>query len=327
MTDIEDLLLSAGVDSAQGRAEALALCFRAMPLRRGESSKHESLEEIFDRGFFLSPEECRRTLDFFGAGEAEVGSAFGIAWPWTRINGAFVAPGLPVRLGDAEEEGADAVYRVAEKRILREAAGEEEIFIDCGASAPGGGFPFDLLCFGAMERYLLKAGRLSIEDLFCRLELPVSRVELDRIFIRGMRMDPALVEGLPGPGQEDAGVVGTVLSISRPLKADFAPDPAVFFGIRADVRELSEKGGELEVLSERGERAVFEIKGGEEFWRVDLREGSYPLHSVNLHRREAGLRLEVEPSLELDLLAPGTRGRLAFDLHSDLVMLEKRYGA
>jgi len=316
MAEREELLLGAGIDPGQPPAEALALIFRSMPLRSKTSDPPAPLEEVFERGFFGCLDECRRCLEFFGEHSPETGEAFGVAWPWSRVQGAVVFPALPLRLRQAEEDGPDGAYRLHEQKILREAAGEERCFLDLAHKGKEQDFPFDLLCFGPMERYLLQDGILEIEDLFCRLRVGISAKELESLFVRTMRMDPALIEGLSLPEMKER----AVLSIARPADPRFL-DPEAFFRVRADIREVSVSGEGLELHSEREEHAVFRITEKDRHWRAELVDGSYMLHRVDMRLNEDHAFLEVFPSEELYLLAPGKRGRLAFDLHSDCVML------
>jgi len=316
MAGREDLLLSAGIDPGQPLADALALCFRSMPLRRRPSEPSASLEDVFARGFFGSLEECRRCLEFFGEYSPENGEAFGISWPWSRVQDAVVSPALPLRLRQTEEDGPDGAYRLQDNRILREAAGEETCFLDFARTGKEEDFPFDLLCFGPMERYLLQGGILEIEDLFCRLRVGISAGKLESLFIRTMRMDPTLIEGLSLPEMEER----AVLSIARPADPRFL-DPEAFFRVRADIREVSVSGKEIELHSERDEHAVFRITEEDRHWCAEVISGSYMLQRVDMRLTENHAFLEVFPAEELNLLAPGKRGRLAFDLHSDCVML------
>jgi len=294
-----------------------------MPIRRKQLPGEASLEEIFERGYFDGLAECRKALEILTGGEVLSGSAFGISWPWARLEGALVAPGIPVRLFSGEEEGPDGVYRFEGDEVLREAAGEVTPLLECTKMAPEKDVPLDLLCFGAMERYLLQDGLLTIEDLFCRLELPVSRHDLDRILIRGERLNPALIEDLPCRKAEEGGSLTPTLSIARPAETQFFPEPDAFFGMRADVRKVSPQGDFLKLESHRGDEALFRIERERTAWSAEMKEGRYPLAFVRCSRDQTLLHIEVRPSDELQLLAPGKRGRLAFDLHSDCVLLAR----
>lgn len=317
-----DYLEMAGIDPMQPPAESLAVFFRSYPLRQGPD-EGSSIEEIMDRGWCAGIEETSRLMEALTGMTPGFGTAFDCSWPWARIDGAVVAPALPIRLLSREEEGPDGMYRLEEMKVFREAAGEERDFLDLEIEGAGKAPPFDLLCFGAMERFVLSGSDLVIEDLFCRLRTRVSRAELDRILVRGLRLEPSVLEGLSILADLEDDQEASILEISRVVDTGkgFPLDPEVVMGARADVSSVRLSGDRMLVETERGESAVFTVTGKPRSWSLQLLEGSYPLRRLRLQLRDSCVDLEVQPSAELNLLYPGKRGRLAFDLHSDLMTL------
>jgi len=324
LIDREDFLANAGIDPRQPPAEALALFFRSFPLRFSDANARLP-EEIADSGLLLGLEECTKILEEFCGQSEGRGWAFSSSWPWARIGDAIVAPGLPVRVSAVEEQGPDGIYHVADGEIRREAVGAEDVFLRLEGHEQASSTPFDLLCFGAMERYLLRGSVLEIEDLFCRTRQQISGNILERILLRELRMDPGVLDGLELPRQVDENGPPACLEIRRPAAFSDARhlDCAAVMNARADVRSAVMKGKALHLESEGGERAVFEIEILPDGWNLRLREGFYPLERLELKDQGDTLFLGVEPAPVLDLLAPGKRGRLAFDLHSDFVNLAR----
>jgi len=321
----EDILLGAGINPSQPTADAAAIFFRAFPLKKAdpESSEERSPLEIVESGYLEGPSECRGMLDVLAPGGGEQWNAFGISWPVGRIEGMCVAPALPIRLGNATEEGPDGVYRMGDGGVFREAVGEEELFLSVAGESRSGTFPFDLLCFGPVERYLLTGGMIEIEDLFSRMRFRIDRNIAERIFLRTLRLAPAVLDGLSFP--EPDGEPPIILEISRPSELFMGRELGLeaLFSARADTESVVRTADGLIVRRHDGETAVFTVTEDNGTSRAELDEGMYTLTSCALAVSDASVRVSVEISPDIDPLRPGMRGRLVFDLHSDLVSLTR----
>ncbi|MCD4749079.1 MAG: hypothetical protein K8R59_06880 [Thermoanaerobaculales bacterium] len=313
-----DLLLAASIDPRQPPAEAAALMVRTIPLRHNEEQAETPAAEVA-RGWFSDPRTLGDVLAEITGAEVLAGTALGGGWPWLQVGDVVIAPGLPVKAGSTEEEGPDGVYRVAGERVLREAGGRERVFLEKMATT--GKADFDLLWFGAMERFLVRAGRLEVEDLFCRMLIPVRQVDLERLLVRGKRVEAAVLDGVPTDELEER----PTIEVARPVTATSPRwrDPEAFLSARIDIAAVTVTGAALSLRSERGETANFLCESGPAGWRLELESGAYPLEAITMRTAEDDLVLTAEVGSEIDLLRPGMRGRLAFDLISDLVELQK----
>jgi hypothetical protein len=232
----------------------------------------------------------------------------------------LVAPALPLVLTGSGGEGVDAAYSWRDGAVWREAAGVEELFLTTTNAGPIPGSAFDLLWFGDCERYCLRGGTLAIEDLFALVELPVDLGTLARLLVRGRRLDPAILAGL-AVSPADAPAKITVNRAVELIPEDEWRDPERFLRARADIERTDRRGDRIFVHTATGEAPVFKSRVLADGWVMELDEGDYPLTGVSMRRRGAALSLAADLHPTLDPLAPGVRGRLAFDLRSDLVNL------
>jgi hypothetical protein len=231
-----------------------------------------------------------------------------------------MAPGIPLVVSDRETDGVDAGYQRRGDGIWREAGGVEELVLDLGGE---GGFPgeaFDLLWFGDSDRWVLRGGALHIDDFFAHVQLPANRRILEQLLIRGRRAEPAVLEGLSFDYPPRAARItvrrAMALTSNRGSRA-----PEEFFLARADVERVKDHAGRLEILTCHGERVVFSCREEEAGWSAAREEGAYPVARFALEEQGATLSLSADLDPQLDVLAPGVRGRLAFDLRSDLVTM------
>ena len=99
-------------------------------------------------------------------------------------------------------------------------------------------------------------------------------------------------------------------------------DPLALLRARADIRGAHFDGGRLEGSVENVGTVVFEVEHVENGWRLTRCAGPYVFAEISLVSPDDELVLTVVLDDHIDALAPGMRGRLVFDLRSDLVALE-----
>jgi hypothetical protein len=303
----------AGLDRAAELVRRSPLCWAA-----GDSGR--SIDAVLDRGWFEGADECARVLSSVAPVEIVAGAGFGGAWPMLIGAGRVLAPAMPVAVGTDVHGAIDGEYRRAGNSIWREAVGVDEPFLAMAGPQGAPGTPFDLLCFGRSERIILRAGDLEIEDLFGRLTVPGTADLLDRVLVRALRLNPEILSSLRVVGNRTQQVVE--VRRASALSADERwRDAAAFLASRADVEGVRSRGGCVEIVCAGNTTASFALDEFVEGWQLTLSDGRYPLTGIHLERRSAVLGVRATLASWVDGLAPGMRGRLIFDLRSDLVAL------
>jgi hypothetical protein len=305
-----------GGTAAEGAHRAAAEVVKVV-LRRQEG---DHVDEPSARGGFESVTACARRLARSTGAAVSPARAFGGEWPVVRGEGWLVAPAMPLAVTAVPGDGLDAGYRWCGDAVWREAAGIERLFLTMNVAGPDPGAPFDLLWFGDGERYTLRRGLLAVEDLFARVEIPVDRAVLERLLVRARRVDAAVLCGLAFDRPDEPAVM-TVNRSAALTPAETWRDPERFLRSRADVERTTRRGDRIDVQRVGGVGAAFLIEDRGDGWTVRLDAGDYPLTALSLRRHEGTLSLSAILDPAVDPLAPGMRGRLAFDLRSDLVAL------
>ena len=301
-------------ESARQAADKVVRCV----LRWHEGGGRDEPEAPAGRGWYRGAAEC--ALDLARATGCGVTSAraFGGDWPVIHGDGWLVAPALPLALPWSGGEGVDAAYVWRDHGVWREAVGIEEPFLTTSASDPAPGTAFDLLWFGDCERYTMRRGTLAVEDLFAVVELPAVRGTIERLVVRARRVDPEVLDGLvfaPAGGPATI-TVNRAVELNR--SGDWR-DAERFLRARADVERTDRSGDRLVAHTAGGSSPVFSCEDQPDGWVLKLVAGDYPLTGLEMSRRGATLSLSADLHPAVDPLAPGMRGRLAFDLRSDLV--------
>jgi hypothetical protein len=299
--------------------QATALIRRA-PLRWFEGDSHRDSDSALESGWFLGADECARTVAAFAGLPVLDGGAFGRRWPVLGDARGWLAPGLPVTVGDQPTTGVDGEYRRLEGNIWREAGGVEALVLKTAVDREPPGSPFDLLWFGDAERFVVRAGRLEIENLFALFRAPAAYTLLDRLLIRARSAGTDIVSNITFADPTTAPTV----EVRRPaeLSADDRwRDPVLFLGMRAGVENPRRTGDTIAANVSGGTRVAFRATDGPLGWRLDLAEGRFPFNALRLAREGSVLVLSATLDAALDVTAAGVRARLAFDLRSDLVAL------
>jgi hypothetical protein len=297
-------------------ATVVAAIARQLPLVPEASSA-----EPIERGWATPAEVAKLLREAAGGRQHEV-SALGHGWPLLSLpeRSGLVAPGVPVVVGGEPSDGPDAAYRRGEGRsIERETLGRWETFVAADTPAPS----FQLLAFGDSERILLDAGWIEIADLFSRLRVPATPAAVDRVLARGLRLGSDLVDRV-SPGEAEAGETGRAeIAVGRAAGlVDLAAigDPERVLGVHAGVESSTHAGATVTLVGPFGE-ATFDVEATSDGWRALRRAGAWPFALVRVATSPDRVLLAAEPAPEVNLLAPGMRTRLAFDLLSDLVTL------
>ncbi|MCK5375449.1 MAG: hypothetical protein KAJ97_00105 [Acidobacteria bacterium] len=314
MTDFHAL------SAAPAWQERAAATVRRLPLRRHAGGRGLDKDAIVASGWFHGVGECLEVLTAIVGGNLVSGGAFGGPWPLLARDGWLVAPALPVAVGTTPVVGTDAEYSQREPGVWREAAGLEELIIATDGRGPVPGGAFDLLWFGDNERYVVHGGALEVEDLFAVVRVPATPALLDRMLLRARRVEEDLLHGLRWA--DDAFPAEIEVRRSSALSSEERwRDARLVLETRTDVRSAQQRSDEVAAETEHGDEVVFALEEGREGWRLDLREGTYPFTALALRRRGEMLCLRATLDSAVDPLAQGMRGRLAFDLRSDLVAL------
>jgi hypothetical protein len=313
-------LAAAGIPTELPAAEKAAAVVRAFPLRFSGETGHRDLSTVVESRWLAGTSECLRLLSGVYRGTPGRGTAFGTSWPLLSAGGRLVAPALPVVAGRGEGTGPDGSYELRAEVVWREAVGEWAPFLSISGAPPTPGAGFDLLWFGSAERYLLRAGMLEVEDLFSVLRVPATTSLIDRLLIRGQRIDPEALEGVPLSDSPGSGEVEVRRSIQL-LPEEAWRDPRQVLAVRTDLRHVERQGDQLVAETALEDRVVFNVVGEQHGWRVYTWEGEYPFRTLRLIKRGQVLVLSGALNPDLDPFTPGLRGRLAFDLRSDLVAL------
>jgi hypothetical protein len=293
---------------------------RRAPLRWFDGDSDRESETALDCGWFLGADECARVVAA-RAGLAELeGGAFGRRWPVLAGDGEWLAPGLPVAVGDGPTSGVDGEYRRADGDIWREAGGVEALVLTTAVDREPPGARFDLLWFGDNERFIVRDGLLEIESLFALFRTPAADALLDRYLLRARRTGGDVKSGitLADPTTPQTVEVRRSAELSA---SDRWRDPARFIGARAGVESSQRSGDVVEATVAGGKRVVFRAQDGALGWRLDLVEGRFPFTALSLGSERGALALFAILDSTLDVTESGVRARLAFDLRSDLVAL------
>jgi len=334
--------------------EPAAALMRSLPLRMSPPAGVSGDPQ--ERGWIAGLDECRELLEKAVGHQADQGLAFGLPWPYLRCGDLILAPAIPVGVGSAEVQGPDGAYQLDEVRtpgrppsraILREAGGACRLLLEFDSTPEHEPWPDrcepppDLVWFGPGERLTLVRGQLEVEDLFALMILPASATLLERLLIRQRRLDPLLLEGLEGlyPARQgatlgDGEAPAATLEVRRSLDlVGTVPwnDPIEVLGSRAGVERVEvsgRSGGQPELVRiEHVDGRAIELKlsGGDDGWRADLHAGDWPITTIEMTGDPVHHELVYRVTLgaDVDPLAPGLRGRLAFDLTSDLITLSR----
>ena len=316
------VLAAAGIDPELPAAEAAAMLVRRLPLRWRAGTGVRAPETVVESRWFAGPAECHRVLARLFRGTAVRGSAFASTWPLLEAAGLVVAPALPVAARAEERPGPDGVYELDRGTVWREAAGERRALLASGGGPAPADVAFDLLWFGGGERFLLREGTLEVEDLFSVARVRATRSLVERLVVRGLRVDPEVLEGLVFSERE----APPEIEVRRPVElvaGELWRDPAAVLAARADIRSVARHGEEIAAETARETTVVFRVAEDARGWRLFTWEGDYPLRTLGLMERTGHLVFTAALGPDLDLFVPGVRGRLAFDLRSDLIALGK----
>ncbi len=306
-----------GVDPRIDRAVTLV---QRLPLRWSDRDGGNTAETVLARGWFLGADECARVLATQARLEIRAGGGFGARWPILRNGPWMVAPALPVAVSGETAVGVDGEYRGDTTGVWREAGGAEDLFLTPDVSQPATGAPFDLLWFGDFERFTMRDGTLEIEDLFGVLRVPACPQLLDRLLLRSRRVEGEVLVGLPMIDRNGPQTI-EVRRSEKLSHGDRWRDASSFLAARADIESTRPRGETIEAQVVGGMTAIFGRDEDEDGWLLTLREGSYVFTEIRVVRRAKTLRLSATLDGEIDALAPGMRGRLIFDLRTDLVTL------
>jgi hypothetical protein len=315
-----ELLESLGVSAHLPAAEKAAALIRLVPIRYEAKIGHRDPATVLESRWFAGVSECLNVLSEVYRGSVQRGTAFGTTWPYMIAGGRVVAPALPVAVGEVETTGPDGCYELREAVVWREAVGEDRPLLVLESPMAAAGTDIDLMWFGDGERYVLRGGVLEVEDLFSVLRCHATAPVIDRLLIRNLRVDPDAVDGL------QFGEVGEPSEIevrrSRDLIADEGwLDAARVLRVREDVVGVERRHDQLVVSTARNDNVIFNAVQEKRGWRLHKWEGKYPFGSLRLTERDDVLCYSGTIDRAVDPLAPGVRGRLAFDLKSNLVAL------
>ena len=290
------------------------------PIRWSDRDEGDTEETVLARGWFRGAGECARVLATQARLEIGEGRGFGASWPILRRGARIVAPAMPVALGGDMAVGIDGEYRHDSAGVWREAGGAEDLFLTPDPMQSPPGAPFDLLWFGDFERFTVRGGTLEIEDLFGVLRTPVSQQLLDRLLVRSRRIEGEALAGLSMIDREGPQTI-EVRRAEDLSQDDRWRDASCFLTARTDIETATPRGAIIEARVVGGATAIFGHEEDEDGWRVTLRDGRYVFTEIRLSRRAKTLSLCATLESEIDAMAPGMRGRLIFDLRTDLVTL------
>ena len=297
------------------RAAALV---RELPIFWSAEAGGDATSDVCARGYFLGAEECARVLAARTGLEVRRGEGCGGSWPLLIGDGQIMAPALPVALARETVEGPDGIYRYQRGRVWREASGAEELFLAVDPVGATVGDSFDLLWYGDAERVRIGDGNLEIEDLFGLVRVPANRSNFDRVRSKYPPIDcGALSRLLKAPG--DGPQIVEVRRAAALSIGDRWRDPGRFLTARADVEGVCHRGDTVYVIRADGRRVVFNIVDDETGWSLSRCGGDYPVAEFRLDRLSTLVRLRATLDPQVDVLVPGMRGRVVFDLRADLV--------
>jgi hypothetical protein len=308
------------VDPRIGRAVDLIL---RLPLRWSEHDRGLAEGAVLDRGWFLGDAECARVLASLASLEIRHGGGFGRHWPLLMGTREIMAPALPAAVGADPVVGADAEYRRGRRGIWREAGGVEDLYLVLDASRPSLEEPFDLLWYGDSARLVVRAGDLEIEDLFGVLRVPASAAILDRILVRSRRLDRAILSSLPVATHDRPQTIEVRRSAALGTEEGWQ-DVLRFLAARTDIQSARRLGDGVAVRTVTGAEVIFALEEGKDSWVLTRRDGSWVFTEIRLERQASTLGLSATLDERCDAMTPGMRGRLIFDLRSDLVVLGRQ---
>ena len=297
-----------------------ATLIRRLPLRWSDSDGGNSAEAVLARGWFLGADECARVLATEAQLEIGEGGGFGARWPILRNGPWALAPAQPVAVSGETAVGVDGEYRSDTTGVWREAGGAEALFLTPEPSQPAPGAPFDLLWFGDFERFMVRDGTLEIEDLFGALRVPASQQLLDRLLVRSRRVGGEALFDVPMTDRSGP----QTIEVRRPeglSREGRWRDASTFLASRADIERATLREATIEAQVVGGTTAIFGCEENEDGWLLTLQEGSYVFAEIRVACREKTLSLCATLDREIDAMSPGMRGRLIFDLRTDLVTL------
>lgn len=315
------LLESLGLSTGLPAAEKAAGLVRRLPLRNDTAVASRDPVTVLETRWFAGSGECLHVLGELYRGTTRRGGAFGVSWPFLEGGGRIVAPALPVAATADESVGPDGSYDVSHGFVWREAVGTRSPFLALAGAAdeiPGGGF--DLLWFGDGERLQLREGVLVIEDLFCMLRVPASAALIDRLLVRALRVDPEVADGLSFGAPRGPAVI-EVRRQTALLGSARWRDAAALLRVRADVEAVEERGDRIELRTSHEHNVIFTLVQDPAGWRIVRGDGEFPYPVLSLMERDGVLQLTAAIDPSIDPLGPGVRGRIAFDLRSNLVAL------
>jgi hypothetical protein len=275
-----------------------------------------------DSRWFAGSAECHRVLGRLFRGSTGRGAAFSSQWPYLEAGGRIVAPAVPVVVGSAELTGPDGEYAVEDRTVWREAMGVRRPLLALEGTETATEPEFDLLWFGANERYVVRRGLLEVEDLFSRLRLPVTSSTVEQLLIRGLRVAADALDGVVFARSE----AKAELEVGRPLElvaSDGWRDPWVVMGGRADIATVEGRGDEMVAKTLTGTTVVFKVVVERPGWRVFAWEGDYPYQTLVMSERQGCLSWSATLSDGMNPLSRGVRSQIAFDLRSDLISLKE----
>jgi hypothetical protein len=162
---------------------------------------------------------------------------------------------------------------------------------------------------------------LEVEDLFSVFRVPATMLLLERYLLRPRRVDRGAIEDV-ALAERDA---PAEVEVRRPV--DLVPgeewrDPVRVLSKRVDIHRVERQRDQLVADTARGDRVVFNLVDEARGWRLYTWEGEYPLRTLGLTEIGGVLHYSASLGPALDPLTHGLRGRLAFDLRSDLLALQ-----
>lgn len=292
-----------------------------LPIRLGMDGNPETAPEVIARGWIAGLEEANALVGHLLGTDPRYGAAFSVTWPYVAGDGWLVAPAVPVVATVEPQDGVDGIYRLTAAGVHREAAGAERLLLSTVApSTTPSGQPFDLLWFSPSARWSLRDAVIEAEDPFCRVRAGVGRDRLETLLVRALRVDEGVLDGLDlQPGGRPAS-----LEVRRDLAlaGDQWRDPALVLGRREGVQKVDRRGEDLMLRLAGGGEVVASVSVGAAGWVAELGPGlPWTRAEMAAGERTVVYRVTLIPSL--DPLDPAVRTRLAFDLLSDLLALER----
>jgi len=304
------------VDIRSGAAGTAAARLARLPWRR--LAAPEDAPPARNRGWVGGLEEASALLLELTGIHPQHGSGLGGVLPWVAAGEAIVLCGAPIAVGSSERQGVDGAYRLTEGAVLREAGGRmEELLRLEEPSSSQCAMGFDLLWFGSAERYLVRNGVVEIEDLFAKVVAPADRAWMERVLLRGRRVEPGFLRDV----ELEASTGAATIEVRRraELVGPGWEDPRRLIGVHGAVEGVRGDAEELEVRLLTGERVGAVVSGLPGGWEVRFAEGRLPWARLWARLEDGAVVYGAEPLA--DPRDPAVRTRWAFDLMSDLVEL------